>query len=76
MVNRTRKAIVVITTTILISIAILDAMTDEELDNPEKINGQAKLRISASAGCQLEKVSLLVSMHKQSTIMQQWLLLK
>ena len=56
--------------------AMLDAMTDDELDNPEKINGAARERIARSAGKSADDVVRLVYFYKQSLIICTWLQLK
>lgn len=55
---------------------MLDAMTPEELDNPDKVNGQSKSRIALQSGKSIDDVNMMVFMLKQSTVMQQWLRLK
>eukprot|EP01033_Poteriospumella_lacustris_P006495 gene6495-4674_t len=48
--------------------ALLDAMTDEELDDPSKVNGAARDRIAASTGQPVEKVRGLVFMYKNTLL--------
>jgi signal recognition particle GTPase len=45
---------------------MLDAMTEEELDNPEKVNGIARERIAKTSGKPIEKVRSLVFLHKNT----------
>lgn len=56
--------------------SMLDAMTDVELDNPEKINGPARERIARAAGRSVDDVVRLVYFFKQSLIICTWLQLK
>ena len=56
--------------------SMLDAMTDVELDNPEKINGPARERIARAAGRTVDDVVRLVYFFKQSLIICTWLQLK
>lgn len=51
-------------------------MTEEELDNPDKINGQSKERISKASGKPVDDVRMLVFMHKQSQVVHKWLNMK
>jgi hypothetical protein len=43
-------------------------MTDEELDDPSKVNGAARDRIAASTGQPVEKVRGLVFMYKNTLL--------
>lgn len=52
---------------------ILDAMTPEELDNPQLINGVAKQRIAQAAGKPIDNVLMLCFLHKQSSVVAKWL---
>jgi signal recognition particle GTPase len=54
----------------------LDALTEEELDNPDKINGKARERISAASGKPIESVRMLLFFHKQSQVVQKWIQLR
>ena len=55
---------------------MLDAMTEAELDNPEKINGPARERIARTTGRSVDDVVRLVYFFKQSLIICTWLQLK
>lgn len=52
----------------MLATALLDAMTDEELDDPSKVNGAARDRIAASTGQPVEKVRSLVFMYKNTLL--------
>jgi len=56
--------------------ALLDALTDQELDDPELINGKARERIAISSGKSIDDVHKLLMFYKQSKIVQEWLVLK
>ncbi len=55
---------------------MLDAMNDQELDNPDAIDGKARERIAAKSGKPIESVRTLLFLHKQSRVVHQWVLLK
>jgi signal recognition particle GTPase len=54
-------------------IEMLDVMTPEELDNPDKINGKAQERISRESGKPIDDVRMLLFIHKQSQVIHQWI---
>jgi signal recognition particle GTPase len=56
--------------------SMLDAMTDNELDNPEKINGPARERIARAASRNVDDVARMVYFYKQSLVLFTWLQLK
>jgi signal recognition particle GTPase len=58
------------------NLEMLDAMTDAELDFPEKISGKDKERISKASGKSLEDVRMLLFFHKQSKIIQKYVQIK
>jgi signal recognition particle GTPase len=70
------KASYFIFTLIAINLEMLDAMTDSELDFPEKITGKDKERISKASGKSLEDVRMLLFFHKQSKIIQKFVQIK
>ena len=55
---------------------MLDAMTDAELDNPEKINGPSRERIARATGRSVDDIVRLVYFYKQSLIICTWLQMK
>jgi hypothetical protein len=55
---------------------LLDKMTPAELDNPDLVNGQARLRIAVAAGKPVEDVSRLLFFYRQSLIVCTWLKMK
>jgi len=56
--------------------ALLDALTDSELDDPNLINGKARERIATTTGKPIDDVHRLIMFYKQSKIIQEWLVLK
>lgn len=56
--------------------ALLDALSDSELDDPDLINGKARERIATSTGKPIDDVHRLIMFYKQSKIIQEWLVLK
>lgn len=55
---------------------VLDKMSDDELDHPEKINGPIRDRIAGTAGVNVDEVSKLLMAYKQGMITQRWLQMK
>ena len=55
---------------------MLDQISDKELDNPDLINGEAKVRIAKAAGKPVDEVNRLMHFYKQSRIIQNWLYMK
>lgn len=55
---------------------MLDNMTDEELDNPEKVNGAARERIAKQSGQPVDEVTQVMHLFKQSQIVAAWLQMK
>lgn len=56
--------------------AILDVMTDNELDNPDTINGPVRDRIATASAKSTDDVSKLLLTFKQSRVLASWLWLK
>lgn len=56
--------------------SMLDAMTEVELDYPEKINRPARERIARATGRSVDDVVRLTYFYKQSLIICTWLQLK
>lgn len=55
---------------------ILDAMTNEELDSPDKINGKARERISTASKRSIDDVRMLLYAFRHSQIVFEWINLK
>lgn len=55
---------------------MLDNMTDDELDNPEKVNGAARERIAKQSGHPVDEVTQVMHLFKQSQIVAAWLQMK
>lgn len=53
--------------------AILDTMTEKELDTPESINGVSRERIAKTSGKSVDEVNKLMSTYQQSQIIAKWL---
>jgi signal recognition particle GTPase len=51
-------------------------MTDEELDNPDKVNGVARERLSQASGKPVDVVRSLIFAHKQTAVVHAWIQLK
>lgn len=56
--------------------AMLDAMTDQELERPETLRMPAKERIAASSGKTVEDVAKLLHAYRQTLIVHTWLHVK
>jgi signal recognition particle GTPase len=55
---------------------MLDAMTDKELDDPLSMDMAARERVSRAANKSVDDVTKLLHYHKQTLVMQQWLMVK
>jgi len=56
--------------------AMLDAMTDAELDNPGTISGPSRERIARSASKNVDEVVRMIFFYKQSLVLFTWLQMK
>lgn len=57
-------------------IAILDAITPQELDNPALINGAARERIASESKQPIDDVARMMVYFKQTQILHMWLQMK
>jgi len=60
----------------MLNIAMLDTLSDSELDRPDEIDGLAKQRISLKSNQSLDDVNKMIFFFNQSKIMHEWLSLK
>ena len=56
--------------------ALIGALTESELDHPDRITATDKLRIQSSSGQSLDEVNRMLFLFKQTRIIHEWVRLK
>ena len=59
-----------------VCVALIGALTESELDHPERLTAVDKLRIQSSSGQSLDEVNRMLFLYKQTRIIHEWIRIK
>lgn len=60
----------------VVEAALIGSLTESELDRPERITAEDKLRIQSASGQSLDEVNRMLFLFKQTRIIHEWIRIK